>query len=159
MPSQSGGNSKPLPDTLLEDLRELLTWDSNCFLTWMSVQPDPATEDSRWFIVRLSSDGHRFGLLLEFWIPAWMNERGVQAILPAHLTVTDCRDGVKVSVDLGLHRWSELKAMLPKVARTSARLINELWGRTDAEGVLLLAMEQDENPLNLSFSQLPSYGA
>jgi hypothetical protein len=157
MPSLSDGTPRPLPEALLADLRELLTWDNNCFLTWISVDPDPQTEDSRWFTVRLSADGTQFRVLLEFWIPTWMTSRGVAAILPAHLEVHDCREGVKASVELGLRRWSEIRGGLPKVARTCARLMNELWGRTDGEDILLLAMEHEAELLPTPFSELPAY--
>ena len=40
-----------------------------------------------------SSDGCSFGLRLEFWIPEWMTERAVAAVLPAHLALADCRPG------------------------------------------------------------------
>jgi hypothetical protein len=157
MPHLFSALERPLPQVLEDDLRELLTWDNNCFLTWSSVSSEADPDGSRWFSVRLSSDGVRFRFQLEFWIPEWMGERGVAAILPASVSVTDCRDGVAATVELALYRRSELVASVPRVARTCARLINELWGRTEADGLLLLAIDYQHERLDTPFPQLPTY--
>jgi hypothetical protein len=148
----------PLPATLQDDLEELLTWDNNCFLSWVSVSTEQDPDGTRWFRVKLSSDGSCVWLRLEFWIPEWMTERGAAAILPAHLSLDGCRPGVEAAVDLPPLRWSELRGTLPRVARTCARLINELWGRTDTEDVLLLTIDYQEHRLETPFSSLPGYG-
>ena len=152
------GSGPPLPETLLADLEELLTWDNNCLLTWVSLGNDCDRQNSRWFTVLLTSDGQQFGLRLEFWVPEWMTARGVDAVLPAHLSVQACTPGKEATVDLGMRRWSELEASLPKVARTSARLMNELWGPTVTDEVLLLTIEYQEEQLETPFPQLPTYG-
>ncbi|HWO88316.1 MAG TPA: hypothetical protein VNL98_04110 [Gemmatimonadales bacterium] len=157
MQALSFEGSRPLPETLLDDLRELLTWDNNCLLTWSGMGTETDPEGARWFTVKLSSDGERFALRLEFWIPEWMSERGVAAILPAHLQVEACRPGEWAAVDLGLRTWSELEASLPRVARTCARLINELWGPTEGEDVLLLTIDYQDEQLPLPFSELPGF--
>jgi hypothetical protein len=149
---------RPLPETLLEDLEELLSWDNNCFLTWVSVGDDTEAEGARWFTVRFSSDGRDFGLRLEFWIPQWMTARGVAAVLPASLPVAECKPGQQAAVDVGMERLSRVRANLPRLARTCARLINELWGRTESDGILLLAMEYQEQQLEMPFADLPTYG-
>lgn len=159
MPHLFSSFERPLPDVLEDDLRELLAWDNNCFLTWSSLRSDDDSDVSRWFTVKLNSDGVRFGFSLEFWIPEWMGERGVGAILPASLTVNGCRTGHSATVELGLRRRSELAASVPRLARTCARLINELWGPTLPDGVLLLAIEHQDALLDRPFSQLPSYEA
>lgn len=152
------GTGRSLPETLLDDLEELLTWDNNCYLRWVWAGNDTEAEGSRWFSVALSSDGREFGLRLQFWIPDWMTERGVSAILPASLSPADFHDGRWAAVDLGMRRWSEVEASLPKVARTSARLINELWGRTESEDVLLLTIEYQDEQLETGFAEVPDYG-
>ena len=152
---------RPLPDALQEDLESLCGWDNNSYLTWVSIgsEAEPplraslaAPDASRWFTVKLNGDGQRYGLRLEFWIPAWMTERGVAAILPASLPVAGCRTGVSATVDLGLRTATELQAGLPRAARTCARLINELWGPTQTEGLLLLTMEYQEERLPEPFT-------
>lgn len=148
---------RPLPQVLEDDLRELLTWDNNCFLSWSSVSSESDPDGSRWFTVKLSSDGSRFGFRLEFWIPEWMDERGVAAILPASLTAAECRQGNFAAVDLGMRRRSELLASVPRVARTCARMINELWGLTLADGILLLAIDYQRDRLETPFPQLATY--
>jgi hypothetical protein len=148
---------RSLPETLLSDLQELLTWENNCLLTWVSIRSEADPTGLRWFTVKYSSDGREFGLRLEFWVPEWMNARAVAAILPAHLAVADCDPGKQAAVDLGMGAWSALQASLPRVARTCARLINELWGRTEAEQVLLLTIEQQEEQLETPFTELPTY--
>lgn len=147
---------RPLPDVLEDDLRELLNWDNNCFLTWSSVVSENDPDGSRWFSVKLNSDGHQFRLSLEFWIPGWMGERAVAAILPASVEVSDCRDGISATVDLAPRKRSELADGIPRVARTCARLINELWGPTQADGILLLAIEYQHERLDTPFPELPS---
>ena len=148
---------RPLPQVLEDDLRELLTWDNNCFLTWCSVSSENDPDGSRWFTVKLTSDGFRFGFSLEFWIPEWMSERGVSAILPASVSVAECRTGISAAVDLGLRRRSELLESVARLASTCARLINELWGPTLADGILLLAIDYQRDRLETPFPQLPAY--
>jgi len=157
MPHLFSSLERPLPEVLEDDLRELLTWDNNCFLTWSSVSSESDPEGSRWFTVKLSSDGSRFGFRLEFWIPDWMEERGVAAVLPASLAVAECRQGNFAAVDLGRKRRSELLASVPRVARTCARLINELWGPTLADGILLLAIDYQRDLLETPFPELPGF--
>ncbi len=154
--STAGGS---LPETLLEDLEELLTWDNNCYLTWVRMEGGASSDESRWFTVKLSGDGHQFGLRLEFWIPGWMTARGVEAVLPASLAVSECVSGQRAGVDLGMRKWSEVKASLPRVARTCARLINELWGRTGSEELLLMTVDYQEGLLEAPFTELPTYGS
>lgn len=156
-PSAESG-LKPLPEVLLGDLRELLTWDNNCFLTWVQAPSDVEGEPQRWFTVRLGSDGQKFGLRLEFWIPAWMSQRGVAAILPAHLEPSTFEPGRLAAVDLGLQPWPELERSLPKVSRTCARLMNELWGPATAREVLLLTLEYQDEQLEAPFTAIPGYG-
>jgi hypothetical protein len=146
----------PLPESLQEDLEELLTWDNNCYLTWVRMGGVPS-EESRWFTVKLSSDGRDFGLRLEFWIPAWMTARGVEAVLPASLALSDCVPGERAVVDLGMRKWSEVQASLPKVARTCARLINELWGLTRSEELLLMTVDYQDEQSATPFTALPTY--
>jgi hypothetical protein len=141
MPNLFQRGARPLPDTLCEDLEELLTWDKNCLLTWGHVGNEGDAGDARWFSVFFTASGTAFGLRLEFWIPAWMTERGVAAILPAHLQVTEVVGGKRAVVDLGMRPRAEVEASLSRVARTCARLMNELWGPTSSEDVLLLTME------------------
>lgn len=159
MPHLFSALERPLPEVLEDDLRELLTWDNNCFLTWSSVCSETDPDGSRWFSVKLSSDGRRFSFRLEFWIPEWMGERGVAAILPASVPVAGCRDGISAGVDLEPRRRSELVSSVPKMARTCARLINELWGPTQADGILLLVIDYQHERLDTPFPQLPTYGA
>ena len=83
-------------------------------------------------MLRLSRQEDAVSLRAEFWIPEWMNARGVAAILPAHLVVADCEPGRYAVVELGTHPESEWEKQLPRLARTCARLLNELWGRTEA---------------------------
>lgn len=148
----------PLPETLQDDLEELLTWDNNCYLSWVSVSNENDPDGSRWFTVKFNGDGRAWALRLEFWIPEWMNARGAAAILPAHLSLADCTPGVEASACMELSRWSDVKASLPRVARTCARLINELWGRTESEDVLLLTIDYQDERFPVPFSKLPGYG-
>ena len=149
---------QPLPEVLLADLRELVTWDNNCFLTWVQAPGDAESEPQRWFTVRLGSDGHQFGLRLEVWIPGWMPQRGVEAILPAHLEPAEFIPGKLAAVDLGLQPWPELQRSLPRTARTCARLMNELWEPTTAREVLLLTLEYQDEQLEAPFTEIPGYG-
>ncbi|MGV3722297.1 MAG: hypothetical protein ACO1SX_15430, partial [Actinomycetota bacterium] len=103
-----------------------------------------APESARWFTVKLTGDGARYRLALEFWIPRWMDVRGVSAILPASRSVMECQPGVSAAVDLGSFPFSELAGSLPRWARTCARLINELWGVSATEDVHLHAMDYQE---------------
>jgi hypothetical protein len=151
------GLDRPLPETLRDDLEDLLTWDNNAVLTWVRLD-EGEQGDWRKFTVRLRSDGHAFGLMLDFGIPDWMNERGVSAILPAHLAVWECERGKRASVDLGLRRWSELRTSLPRAARTCARLMNELWGVTGTQDVLLTGIDYDEVVLPTPYPELRNYG-
>jgi hypothetical protein len=157
MPHLFSALERPLPEVLEDDLQELLVWDNNCFLTWSSVSSEGDPDGSRWFTVRLNSDGSRFGFSLEFWIPAWMSERGVAAILPASVAVAGCREGISATVELGLRRRSELVTSVPRLSRTCARLLNELWGPTQADGILLLVLDYQPELLDTPFSQLPTY--
>ena len=152
------GSNPSLPEALQNDLEELLTWDNNCYLTWVRVDDGTVAEGSQPFTMQLTSDGREFGLRLEFWIPEWMNERGVSAILPASLSVAECRPGKSAAVEFGMRRWSEVETSLPRVARTCARLMNELWGRTDTDDVLLVTIDYQEEQLETPFTDLPSYG-
>jgi hypothetical protein len=61
-------------------------------------------------------------------------------------------------VDLGMRKWSEVEASLPSVARTSARLMNELWGRTDVDDVLLMSIDYQDEQLEVPFTDMPTYG-
>jgi hypothetical protein len=149
---------RPLPETLLDDLQELVTWDNNAYLTWVGLSTEEDPDGSRWFSAKFSSDGETFGLRLEFWIPEWMTERALAAILPAHLGVDGFTRGVEGAVEVSRGRWPEVRAGLPRVARTCARLINELWGRTDSDGVLLLTIDYQEERLEIPFTELPGFG-
>jgi len=151
MPNLFSRASRPLPDTLLDDLTELLTWDNNCLLTWGHLGDDNEPDGTRWFSVLYSSDGRSYGLRLEFWIPEWMNERAVAAVLPASLSAGETVPGKRAAVDLGMRPRAEVAASLPKVARTCARLMNELWGLTASDDVLLVAMEYQEELLDAPF--------
>lgn len=151
MPNLFSRGAKALPEVLLEDLRELLTWDNNCLLTWSNAGDDGDADGSRWFSVLFSSDGRQFGLRLEFWIPAWMDERGVAAVLPASLSNSEVVDGKRAAVDLGMKPRNEVEAGLPKAARTCARMMNELWGPTVSDDVLLLTMEYQPDLLDPPF--------
>jgi hypothetical protein len=153
---------RPLPDALQDDLESLFTWDNNSYLTWTSLSTESGPEGARWFTVKLTGDGRRFGFRLEFWIPGWMGERALAAILPASVPVAGCRTGVAGVVDLGKHGAAELRASVPRVARTCARLINELWGPTQTDGILLSVVDYQQERLETSFnlsgddaSQLP----
>ena len=120
---------RPLPEALQEDLESLCGRDNNSYLTWVSVGSDAEPDGSRWFTVKLNGEGRSYGLRLEFWIPGWMNERGVAAILPASQPVAGCRTGVSAAVDLGMRTAAELQAALPRAARLIAiqptrRIIN-----------------------------------
>lgn len=148
---------KPLPETLLEDLADLLNRDNNCYLTWVDVDSAREASGTHWFTVEFSSDGYAFGLRLKFWIPGWMHERGVRAILPAHLAVSDCRAGREATVALPMTKRSELLADLPRIARTCARLINELWGPTGSDRILLRALDYQATRLDTPFPELPGY--
>jgi hypothetical protein len=143
---------RPLPEALQDDLEALCAWDNNCYLTWVSVGSDADPDGSRWFTVKLTGDGRSFELRLEFWIPAWMGDRGLAAILPASVPVSGCRTGVSAAVDLGPRSRAELRTGLPRVARTCARLMNELWGPTRTDDVLLLTMEYQEERLPEPFA-------
>lgn len=147
------GIERPLPDLLQEDLGELLTWENNCYLTWVRLD-DEEPDSWRRFTVRLWSDGRRFGFTLDFGIPAWMNARGVEAILPAHLQVSEISDGLRAEVELGLMGWRDLKISLPRVARTCARLMNELWGSTTGEDVMLVGIDYQEPLLPTPFPEI-----
>ncbi len=156
-PLKAETTGRPLPEVLLEDLRELLSWDNNCYLTWVRLSGDAEAESQHWFTVKFGSDGRRFGLRLEFCIPDWMDQRGVEAILPAHLPVTAIERGRWAAVDLGRTSWSGATGSLPKVARTCARLMNELWGSTTALNVLLLTLEYQDERLETPFTEMPGY--
>src|SRR5688500_1470249 len=108
-------HERPLPQLLQSDLEELLTWENNCYLTWVQLDDE---EPGSWrkFNVRLWSDGRRFGMALDFGVPEWMDSRGVEAILPAHLSVTSMERGRRAVVELGMKPWRELEESLPKVA-------------------------------------------
>ena len=149
------GIERPLPEILLLDLKELLTWDNNCHLTWVRLDDDDPETWKR-FSVRLWSDGRRFALNLAFGIPSWMNSRGVEAILPAHLEVSEWETGRAV-VCLGLQKWSELKSGLPRSARTCARLMNELWGPTSGQDVMLVGIDYLEPLLPIPFTEIPGH--
>jgi hypothetical protein len=137
-------DERPLPDRLSADLEELLTWDNNCFLTWVRVGPETDPQAPPWFTVRITGLGRAFRVRLEFALPPRMTERGVAAILPAHLSVAECQPGKEAAVEWATCRWSELRASLPRLARTCARLMNELWGRTETDAVLLLRMDYQD---------------
>lgn len=147
---------RPLPALLKEDLEELLTWENNCYLTWVQLDDDDP-ESWRKFNVRLWSDGRRFCLTLDFGVPEWMDARGVEAILPAHLSVTEMEPGRRAVVDLGLKSWLELKASVPRVARTCARLMNELWGPTIGENFMLVGIDYLEPQLPTPFGEIPGH--
>lgn len=150
------GLDRPLPAILQEDLEELLTWENNCYLTWVQLDDDdPGTW--RKFNVRLWSDGHRFALTLDFGVPEWMDARGVEAILPAHLPVSEMERGRRAVVELGLKPWPELRSGLPKVARMCARLMNELWGPTKGEDVMLVGIDYLEPQSPTPFPDVPGY--
>ncbi|HEU4753986.1 MAG TPA: hypothetical protein VFU47_12830 [Armatimonadota bacterium] len=151
-----GFGEQSLPGQLQSDLEELLTWDNNCALTWSSLEGE--TDETHWFRAELRSNGREFGLRLKFWIPEWMGERGVAAILPAHLQVEECAPGRHAAVSVGMGKWSALETSVPKVARTCARLINELWGSTDGDDVLLVSLDYLEEQLETPFQKLPTYG-
>jgi len=155
------GAGDTLPDVLQQDVRELVDWDNNAQLTWTPMDaptgdPVDATEE-RWFRVRFSSTGRSFGLRLEFTLPAAAAERYLRAVLPAHLDVTECVPGRRAAVELGYRKLSELRAMLPRTARTCARLLAEFWGVTDPEEVLLHGPEYQDVLLDTSFPHLPAY--
>lgn len=141
---------RPLPEVLRQDLEALLSRDNNSFLTWVD-DPEAMPDNARWFTVKLTGDGERYALRLEFWIPSWMDERGVSAILPASRSVSECRRGVQAAVDLGSFRFAELARSLPRWSQTCARLINELWGVSGAEDVHLHAIDYQEELLPISF--------
>ena len=134
---------RPLPEALQEDLEALLSRDNNSYVTWID-NPDVAPEVARWFTVKLTGDAARYNLTLEFWIPLWMDERGVAAILPASQSVLECRQGVRAAVDLGSFAFAELASRLPRWSRTCARLINELWGVSSTEDVHLHAIDYQD---------------
>jgi hypothetical protein len=157
MPNLISRKRRPLPDVLLEDLNELVTWDNNCYLSWTKADPEGKMAP-RWFKVRFGSDTLLFGLTLEFWVPAWMDARGVRAILPAHLEVLECEPGRSATVALGMGKWSEVQSSLPRVARTCARLVNELWGPTESDGVLLAEIDYQPETLPTPFPELRTYG-
>jgi hypothetical protein len=131
---------RPLPEALQQDLEALLSRDNNSYLTWVD-DPDVGSGLARWFAVEFSGEGGRYSLRLEFWIPAWMDERGVSAILPASRSVAACTAGVRAAVELDAGPFAELVRSLPRWSNTCARLINELWGVSQAEAVQLLALD------------------
>jgi hypothetical protein len=157
MRSLFSGLERPLPETLQDDLEDLLTWDNNAVLTWVSLDEE---EDGAWrkFSVKMYCDGRLFGLALDFGIPEWMNARGVGAIVPASLRVGEVESGKRASIDLGPRKWSELRVGLPRVSRTCARLMNELWGPTHTEDVLLTGIDYAEELLPTPYPELRSYG-
>ncbi len=125
---------RPLPELLTVDIGALLSEAGDGSVSWTPLDAqDEATE--RRFTLRKVASEERIALALEFRIPAWMTERGVLAILPAHLVPTECRDGHSATVELGARAESEWRAELTRLCRTCARLMNELWGRTDAVDV------------------------
>lgn len=147
---------QPLPDTLRKDLEALARRDNNSYLQWVQ-HPEADSGVTPWFEVRLTGeeDGH-YALRLTFWIPGWMDERGVSAILPASRSLADCRRGEWAAVELGSRRFPELSASLPRVARTCARLINELWGPTGSDGIQLEEMAYQEDLAPQPFPELGS---
>src|SRR6266508_4035404 len=87
--------SSDLPARLGEDLGELFAAEGEPVLAWEDAR-DPAPQP-RWFKARLQRQGSRYRLSFEFWIPPWMDERGVRAILPARLSVDDCAPGLRAT--------------------------------------------------------------
>ena len=120
---------QPLPELLRGDLAALLSSEGDGSVTWTRRDEEPA---ERSFTLRAFRSEESVSLRAEFWIPEWMNARGVAAILPAHLVVADCEPGRYAVVELGTLPESEWAEQLPRLARTCARLLNELWGRTEA---------------------------
>jgi hypothetical protein len=53
--------------------------------------------------------------------------------------------------------WAELEASVPRVARTCARLMNELWGPTTGEDVMLVGIDYLEPALPTPFHEVPGY--
>lgn len=152
------GMERSLPQLLQADLEELATWDNNCYLTWVQLDDEEAGS-WRKFTVRLWSDGRQFGLALDFGVPEWMDLRAAEAILPAHLSVTSMDRGRRAVVETGLKQWPRLKESLPKTARTCARLINELWGPTEGDDVMLVGIDYLETVLPVSFAEIPGHSA
>jgi hypothetical protein len=151
-----GSSDQTLPEVLQDDLEELLTWDNNAYLTWMSVNSE--AENACWFTVKLSSNGRDFGLRLEFWIPEWMTARGAAAVLPANWSLSECKNGERAVVDLGMGKWSAMVAALPRISRTCARLMNELWGETDVDDVMLMTIDYQDDQLEVPFTEIAGYG-
>lgn len=126
---------QPLPNRLREDIAVLLAAEGGGVRTWVRAETGEASGE-RYFTLRKTCNAGRAALRLEFWIPDWMSARGAAAILPAHLAVEECLPGERAVVPLGERPEAEWQPEAPRLGRTCARLMNELWGRTDAPEVV-----------------------
>ena len=136
-----------LPDRLAEDLAELFASERASFLTWQDRRDE--SERPRWFRARVSptgADGAPWQLAFHFWVPAWMRERGVRAILPARLQVDACEPGAWALTHIAAGSFADLQQALPPAARTAARLIQELWGATGPDEVWLREIADQGSP-------------
>ena len=124
-----------LPDKLGGDLEALLTCERAASLTWHDLRDDRS--EPRWFQVLYGPNGQELTLTFRFWIPDWMGEHAVAAILPARLEVDAVEAGRWARLSFARGTRSQLATRIPATARCAARLMNELWGRTEAEDVWL----------------------
>lgn len=136
MPHLFSPLERPLPDTLRQDLQTLLLRDNHSYLLWVR-ETQTSAESAPWFKVIFRGEEGHYSLRLEFAIPGWMDRRGVAAILPASRSVADCRRGEWAAVNLDEAPFRDLFQRLPRVARTCARLMNELWGPTETHDMRL----------------------
>ncbi len=124
-----------LPERLEEDLAELLDEEPDALLSWEDIRDE--SDRPRWFQVLLYRRDGVAGLRFSFWIPAWMKQAGVAAMLPARLRVDDCEPGAQATTHLAASSLQEVRSRLPQAAHLVARLMNDLWGPTEAEDVWL----------------------
>lgn len=135
-----------LPERLAEDLAELFASERAAFLTWQDRRDE--SERPRWFRALAGPEDATgaapWRLRFQCWIPGWMQERGVRAILPARLQVDDCQPGAWASTTVATGSFAELQRGLAPAARVAARLIQELWGATAADEVWLRELADQE---------------
>jgi len=135
MRARSRGRNVQLPERLGEDLSELFASECESRLTWQDARDEG--EHPRWFQVLLGRAGRSWRLSFTFWVPPWMHERGVRAILPARLEVAACEPGVRATAHVGAGSFADLQQRLPQAARVAGRLVQELWGATGPDDVWL----------------------
>jgi len=129
---------RPLPQAVEAALLAHLKGEDPVELTWRPIATPANAAAEPFFTIRVEADdARRRRASYRFWAPDRLSRRGLEALLPARLSLTAHEPGVAAAAEETFPSLKELRDRIGPLAGMIARLMNTLWGVTETREVFL----------------------